>query len=276
MGVTQHYEPWERLSSPLATQARSSSLFPNMQASPLPPTCLHSTPQLWPFQQSLSQSIYNSVTPSAQQLPQPRAGNAIRGSACPAGSAPQLSGWSGQLPIFLFVLSDPSAVSRVTILHLSSCIYNLQYMCVSSWRFIALLLSNFDDTAVAAFKVVGKSRRTCALFLSFFKVSVQVDKSDSWYATKPSLSYSETGGWTSSPPVSILKNSPENSTPHLLVSGLLTATCIIRTETLYYKSLLENLGRTESHTCTATTLKTTGTHPCDFWAAILLQTTAFH
>lgn len=101
-----------------------------MQASPLPPTCLHSTPLLWPFKQSLSQSIYKSVTPSAQQLPQPRAGNAIRGSACPAGSALQLSGWSGQLPIFLFILSDPSAVSRVTILHLSSCKDNLQYMCV--------------------------------------------------------------------------------------------------------------------------------------------------
>lgn len=246
-----------------------------MQASPLPPTCLHSTPLLWPFKQSLSQSIYKSVTPSAQQLPQPRAGNAIRGSACPAGSAPQLSGWSGQLPIFLFVLSDPSAVSRVTILHLSSCKDNLQYLCVILEVF-CFFLSNFDDTAAAAFEVVGQSTRNCAYFLSFFKASVQVDKFESWYAKNPSLSYCETGGWTCSPPVSILKNSPENSTPHLLVSGLLTATCIIRTETLYYKSLLENLGRAEPHTCTATKLNTTGTHPCAFWAAILLQTTACH
>lgn len=45
-------------------------------------------------------------------------------------------------------------------------------------------------------------------------------------------------------------------TLHLLVSGLQAATCIFHTETLHYKSLFENLGRSraEPYTCTSTTL----------------------
>lgn len=45
-------------------------------------------------------------------------------------------------------------------------------------------------------------------------------------------------------------------TPHPLASGLQAATCIFHTETRYYKSLLENLGRSRAppSTCTAITL----------------------
>lgn len=86
-------------------------------------------------------------------------------------------------------------------------------MCVRDtfWRFIAFLLSDFDDTAVAAIKLVGQSRRSCAYFLCFFSATVQVDKSDSWYATNASVSYCETGGWTCSPRGSIPKTVPNTT-----------------------------------------------------------------
>lgn len=58
-------------------------------------------------------------------------------------------------------------VSRVT----TTCpvIRKMYSVCVSSWRFIAFRLSNFDDTAVAAIKLAEQSRRNSrTYFLSFF------------------------------------------------------------------------------------------------------------
>lgn len=121
--------------------------------------------------QSMCLQLLNTLSTTA-----PRAGNAIRGSARPAGSASLLSGRSRQPPIFLFVLSYPSVVYRVTILHLSC---SEHFQCVSSRRLITFLPSVFDDTAVAAIKLVGHYIWTVQMFCLF----VRVDKCESWYAT---------------------------------------------------------------------------------------------
>lgn len=47
--------------------------------------------------------------------------------------------------------------------------YKILHLCVSSWRFIAFFRCDFDDTAVAAMKVVAHLRRNCVYFLSFFR-----------------------------------------------------------------------------------------------------------
>lgn len=116
---------------------------------------------------------YNLVTPSPLQLPQPRAGNAIRGSARPAGSALLLSGWGRQLTVILSVLDYPSAVSLATF---TTCPFirtmNIVRLCMC---FILKLI--FYSFFTAAVTFVGQSGGNCGYIHSFFPVQFE-----NWYA----------------------------------------------------------------------------------------------
>ena len=125
---------------------------------------------------------------------------------------------------------------------------------MSSWRFIAFLLSNFDDTAVAAIKLVGQSRRNCTYFLSFF--FRDCPSGQIWklirHKIKP-LCVLLWDRWVDLHSTCIyVWDCREHHICWCLVYKKQHASSVQKT--LYYKSPLENFGRAEPYTCTATTL----------------------
>lgn len=101
-------------------------------------------------------------------------------------------------------------------------------------------LSDFDDTAKAAIKLLGPSRRNCTCFLSFFPGQFK------WMNLKadmPPTPLCPIVRQVGEPVLHVSISKTVVNTTSVLVSGSQASTCIFLTQTFYYKSLLENLGR---------------------------------
>lgn len=160
-GVTRHRESWKRLSAPLLQRADRSVAYRL--------SLWHTSALTLPVE---SQSAHkNPITSSPLQLPQLRAGNAIRGSARPAGSALRRSGWSTKLRIFQSLIPQLSLGQK--ILHLWSREDNLQGVSVWSWRIIWMTQSWLQW-----------KWRNCLCVLTFIRT---LSTWASWYATNPSV-----------------------------------------------------------------------------------------
>lgn len=166
-----------------------------------------------PFKQGLSESIYNPATPSIQQPPQPQAGNAIRGSARPAGSAQLCS----SLCLFSLYSHTPHLSSPKAALQLS---YYEDNLCVSVcyiWPHIVFFCSDFDDTAAAAIRLVGLSRR-CIFPVPLFFLSLS--KGTNLKGDMPLTSACPFVRQVGQPVLCDFLSQRLNYEPHLLLSGL--------------------------------------------------------